>query len=113
MCREHLRDPKRWVSLLQATWIRPEDAHRYEGKVAGLKLATRMHANPRAVVSAYVQGRYDGNLLDLLEPGFGPVLAPRSLDNRSFPADWFEKTTACGRVCESCDYCERVLAAVS
>ena len=28
----------------------------------------------------------------------------------AFPADWFEKTSACAHECSECGYCEKVLA---
>jgi collagenase-like PrtC family protease len=101
-----------WPAVLQSTWIRPEDVPRYEGLVDGIKLATRMHANPRLVIQAYSSGRYRGNLLDLFEPGFGPAFAPFILDSTALPADWFEHTSSCSGACVECSYCANVLAEV-
>ena len=111
-CWSYYRDPRNWVRFLQNTWIRPEDLHHYEPQFPVIKLATRMHANPRRVLEAYVSQHYSGNLPDLLEPGHGPVFAPYIIDNRRFPADWFARTSACGQQCERCDYCAGVLAQV-
>jgi len=111
-CWNYLRDPEHWVSVLQNTWIRPEDLHHYDDLFPVVKLATRMHARPRMVVRAYVQRRFHGNLLDLFEPGFGPALAPHVIDNDLFPEDWFEKTSSCDRRCHKCGYCEGVLREV-
>ena len=33
---------------------------------------------------------------------------PNFVDNSAFPADWFERTSACARECAECGYCERV-----
>ena len=74
-----------------------------------MKLATRMHVLPKMVVDAYAKSEFRGNLLDLLEPGFGPALAPYVLDNDKFPADWFEQTSRCNKKCEQCHYCKSVL----
>lgn len=112
VCHRLVREAGRWPLVLQGTWIRPEDVHHYEGRVEGLKLATRMHDRPRLVVDAYARGRHRGNLLDLLEPGYAGALAPRIMDNERFPADWFERTSSCGRRCESCGYCEEVAVRV-
>jgi len=112
LCWSFYQDPAHWVYFLRGTWIRPEDVPHYEGLVSVMKLATRMHANPRRVVQAYVSGSFRGNLPDLLEPGHGPCFAPRAIDNARFPADWFERTTTCGRRCAECGYCEAVLAQV-
>lgn len=111
-CWNYLKDGNKWVSVFQNTWIRPEDVHNYEPYVSMMKLATRMHVLPRMVIDAYVKADFRGNLLDLLEPGFGPVLAPYVIDNGKFPADWFEKTSNCNKKCEQCNYCQSVLRQV-
>ncbi|MFW6154058.1 MAG: hypothetical protein ACOC95_02480 [Planctomycetota bacterium] len=109
VCRRLLADRANWPLILQATWIRPEDAHRYEGLIPVMKLATRMHAHPRLVLDAYARGRYRGNLLDLMEPGYGPLLAPYVIDATRLGDDWFDRTSTCGRRCEDCTYCRDVL----
>jgi collagenase-like PrtC family protease len=108
-CWRLLADRANWPFILQATWVRPEDLHHYEGLFGAVKLATRMHSSPRLVIGAYAARRHRGNLLDLLEPGFAPALAPYVLDNGKFPDDWFEHSTRCGRRCEQCGYCAQVL----
>ena len=109
LCWRHYRDREHWADLLRSTWVRPEDLHHYDELVDGVKLATRMHRNPRMVIHAYSQGRHGGNLADLLEPGFGSAMAPDLIDNTRFPAEWFTRTSTCGRTCESCRYCADVL----
>lgn len=109
-CWGFLRRRENWPAVLRATWIRPEDLHHYDGLFDAVKLATRMHQRPWAVIAAYARGRYEGNLLDLLEPGFGRALAPYVIDNSRFPPDWFERTSTCGGRCDECDYCRAVLA---
>jgi collagenase-like PrtC family protease len=112
LCWNYYADRSHWVSLLQNSWIRPEDLHHYEGWFSVGKLATRMHSNPRKVLHAYCERRYRGNLLDLFEPGHGPLIAPFILDNSRFPEDWFERTTECGKRCHQCRYCTEVLGQV-
>lgn len=111
-CWNYLKDGSNWVSVLQNTWIRPEDVCHYEPYVSMMKLATRMHTLPRMVIDAYAKAEFRGNLLDLLEPGFGPAFAPFVLDNDKFPEDWFEKTSSCNKKCEQCNYCKSVLGQV-
>lgn len=111
-CWRFLQDPANRVCVLQNTWVRPEDLHHYEGLFEVVKLATRMHARPRAVIDAYVNRRFRGNLLDLMEPGFGPAFAPSVIDNTRFPEDWFARTSTCDRRCHACDYCAQVLERV-
>jgi hypothetical protein len=109
VCWNLLADRAQWPAVLQNTWIRPEDLDHYEGLFGLVKLATRQHARPTAVIRAYVERRWRGNLLDLFEPGYGPAFAPYVLDNSRFPADWFATTSSCDRRCHTCDYCARVL----
>ena len=111
-CWNYYADRAHWVSLLQNTWVRPEDLHHYEGLFAVAKLATRMHARPRRVIEAYCRRRYRGNLLDLFEPSHAPLIAPYILDNTRFPDDWFEHSTTCDKRCEQCRYCASVLERV-
>lgn len=109
VCWRWLRDQDNWSAILQASWIRPEDLHHYDDLVPMVKLATRMHTRPRLVLHAYANRRYPGNLVDLLEPGFGPALAPAILANDRFPEDFFATVSSCDHRCTSCGYCERAL----
>lgn len=108
-CVRHLSRPENRHAFLQGSWVRPEDIHCYEGLISGIKLATRAHARPAHVVSAYVRGKFFGNLLDLCEPGYGHLFAPYAIDNTRMPKDFFEKVTACDKQCHRCDYCRSVL----
>ncbi len=112
LCWEFYQRRENWPVLLQGSWVRPEDVHHYEGLFPAMKLATRMHAHPRRVIKAYCREAFDGNLLDLLEPGHGPLLAPSVIDNSRFPDDWFERRAACDKKCHACDYCASVLETV-
>ena len=93
--------------FLQESWIRPQDISEYEPFFSEIKLATRMHSTPRRVVAAYTRGRFSGNMFDLTEPGYTRRFSRHILDATRFPDDWFEKTTACSRSCETCGYCRR------
>ena len=112
LCWTLYREAKNIPEFFKSTWVRPEDIHRYTGLVDVVKLATRQHANPDMVITAYERGRFEGNLPDLFEPGFSPAFYPHFIDNAAFPADWFERTGACSRECADCGYCEQVAAAV-
>ncbi len=100
------------ADILKSTWIRPEDVHHYEPYVDVFKLATRQHSHPRSVISAYVNEKWEGNLLELLEPGFSSAFSPYVFDNTKFPPDFFEKAGACLNGCHQCGYCESVLEQV-
>jgi len=112
VCWNYFQDRAHWVALLQNSWVRPEDLHRYEPLFSVAKLATRMHAHPRKVIQAYAEGQFKGNLLDLFEPGHAPLIAPCIIDNARFPADWFDRATSCDKRCDRCSYCEHVLGQV-
>jgi len=99
-------EKRHWV--LQNTWIRPEDLHHYESYFDTIKLATRLHHNPRMVINSYVNHKHYGSLLDLMEPSFSSVFAPDIVDNLKFPEDWFEQTSTCLRNCDTCTYCKEV-----
>jgi hypothetical protein len=110
ICWQYYADKKHWVAFLQNSWIRPEDIHHYDKWFSIAKLATRMHGNPRRVIQAYAERKFNGNLIDLLEPGHNPLFAPHVIDNSKFPAGWFKQTTSCNKICGHCDYCQNVLA---
>lgn len=94
--------------FLQESWIRPQDIVRYEPYFEEVKLATRMHSNPRRVIGAYVRGKFSGNMFDLTEPGYSRRFSNYIMDATRFPSDWFEKTSDCSRHCEQCGYCHKV-----
>ncbi len=108
-CVRHLSNPENRHAFLQGSWVRPEDIHHYDGLISGVKLATRTHAHPGLVVSAYTRGKFFGNLLDLCEPGYGKFFAPYIIDNTLMPKDFFEHTSNCKQQCHACDYCKRAL----
>ncbi len=109
LCWNLYKDPENFAEILKSTWIRPEDLSLYDGIADTVKLATRQHAHPRMVIGAYAEKNFQGNLLDLLEPGFSPAFAPRFIDNTAFPPDWGKHISECDSACESCDYCNQVL----
>ena len=112
VCWNLYRDRANWPAILEATWVRPEDLHRLEAYFDVIKLATRMHSNPRMVLEAYTARRWRGNLLDLLEPGFSPAFAPYVIDNDRFPPDWFDRAARCAADPTRCDACREVLEEV-
>lgn len=90
----------------------PEDLHNYENLFLTVKLATRMHDNPRKVIAAYTSGNYKGNLLDLMEPGYAPIFGNTIIDNKLFPEDWFTMTSHCSSNCDDYQYCKRIYQTV-
>ncbi len=111
LCWTMYENPENFPEILKATWVRPEDLHKYEPYVDFVKLATRQHSMMRLVLDAYMSRSFRGNLLDLLEPGFAPAFGRQGvlLDNSAFPSDWADKVSHCSRECTDCGYCEKVL----
>jgi hypothetical protein len=69
MCREYLQSPEHYKALIEDTnFVRPEDLWKYEPYFEAVKLATRVHRNPTMVLRSYLNSRYSGNILELLEP---------------------------------------------
>ena len=113
-CRQYLADPVHRAKIMQrSNWIRPEDLHHYEGIADGVKLATRISPNPTAILDAYLQQRYNGNTLELLEPNYAQSFYPTVLDNGSFPPDYFDIRHNCSGNCDACGYCEKLYPKVT
>ena len=98
-----------YEAFLRATWIRPEDLPLYEPFVDVVKLATRRHAFPEKIVTAYATRAYDGDLADLMDAR--PEL-PVAFGNRAFDATPLWPAV---RECQSandCTHCGRCAALV-
>jgi collagenase-like PrtC family protease len=108
-CERLLAKPENKAKLLQGMWIRPEDMRHVSYYFDSMRLATRTSKNLKNIVSAYCEGRWDGNLCDILESMHDHSAAFPVIHNNRFPKDWFKKTSTCGHRCESCHYCEKVL----
>lgn len=69
VCKKYLEDEKNYISLINDTnFIRPEDISLYEPYFKAVKLATRVHKTPHTVLKSYINQKYSGNILNLLEP---------------------------------------------
>lgn len=113
-CRVYLAKPENRAEWIRhTTWIRPEDVSLYEGLFDGLKLATRVHADPGRVIRAYVHGRSGGSLPGLLEPDHSALFYPNVLENALLPADFGKTVLYCDKNCGACGYCDRVQAAAT
>ena len=102
---------RQYEEILRASWIRPEDLHRYEPYVSVFKLSTREADRPDLILRAYTSGSFDGDLLLLLDPGFSFLVRPLVFDNKAFPKEWSEGTIAgqCAANCTHCGKCAEVL----
>lgn len=80
VCKEFLKNPANYEKLIERTnFVRPEDIHLYEDYFVAAKLATRVHNNPSIVLKSYINQKYSGDILRLLEPAHS--IYPYVLEN--------------------------------
>ena len=105
---------KQYEEILRASWIRPEDLHRYTPYVSVFKLSTREADRPDLILNAYTSGSFNGDLLLLLDPGFAFLVHPNVFDNKAFPEEWSKGEIAgkCASNCTHCGKCTEVLKLV-
>ncbi len=110
VCRDFLTDPEGFKLYLQRTnFIRPEDLGLYEGLTPAVKLATRVNKAPHRILRAYMQGKYRGSVMELLEPDHSGLIYPSIVDNGEIPKDFGRTVFECGKNCEACGKCVKAL----
>lgn len=100
------REPYR---ILASPFIRPEEVAHYKGMAQMVKVCGRTLgvAFLMRVVGAYVSGRYEGNLFDLLDASHW--MAERwKLPNGELPGDLLTRLSGCGQHCGACTTCEQI-----
>ena len=108
-CTRYLTSGNNKENILAKTnFIRPEDVHLYEDLCDGMKLATRTNFNPMAIVHAYFNGKFRGNLLDLTEPAHSALYPGQIIANKLIPDGYTEFRLNCNKICENCNYCKEV-----
>lgn len=112
LCWSIFRKPEHYEEFLRMNWVRPEDIAGYAPYFDVIKLATRAHSNPRSVIGAYSREKFDGNLLELTEPGFSRAFAPFIIDNSKFPKNWIQSAGRCAATCTHCGKCTEILKKV-
>ncbi len=97
--------------FFKSPFIRPEDQGQYEGVADAIKLCGRTlgPAFLMRAVKAYADGRYDGNLLDLLDT-LEWLVPTLYVDNAALPDDFYRQLTKCDRQCARCRFCKELLA---
>ena len=69
ICHEYLKKAENYPVLIHDTnFVRPEDIYKYEQYFDGIKLATRVNREPVRVLRSYIEAKYSGNILEILEP---------------------------------------------
>lgn len=110
VCWDYLAtDSGRGEWLSRTNFIRPEDMALYEGLVPAVKLATRVNASPERVIRAYVDGKYRGSVMDLLEPNHSGAFYPDIVDNGEIPDTFAAYVLYCDKRCEACGKCRRIM----
>ena len=109
VCWDFLAHPQNAAHWLERTnFIRPEDVALYEGLVPAVKLATRVNACPERVIRSYVEGKYIGSVMELLEPNHSGALYPQYVDNTRIDAGFAAHVLDCDKNCQHCNYCQTV-----
>ena len=110
VCWDFLSDRKNAAEWLARTnFIRPEDLSLYEGIVDAVKLATRVNSAPSRVLNAYLDARYRGSVMELLEPNHSGIFYPEYVENSRFREDFAAHVMNCNKQCESCSFCSEVM----
>lgn len=111
MCSGFVKDPEHQKRLLRhLNSVRPEEMGLFEPYVVAAKLATRVSPRPESIVRAYMEGKYYGNFLELLEPSHAGAFLPAVVDNTRLPKDFCQHVAFCNKDCENCNYCVEALA---
>lgn len=106
-CIDELRhNPHR---LFGSPFIRPEDAAGYADHADILKICGRTLGPSflKRAITAYLQGEYGGNLLDLTD-AMAWLADGVHVDNTQIPDDFAAVVGDCGKVCNECDFCREM-----
>ena len=106
-CMRQFQDSPQVV--FKSPFIRPEDMKHYRGKVDFVKICGRTLGYDflEKTVSAYIEGRYEGNLLDLMD-SLDWMADSFHISNAELPEDYYTTVTSCHRVCADCNYCTKL-----
>lgn len=97
--------------FFSSPFIRPEDLKKYDGITNIFKLSTRNFETERIrkVVEAYINQKYSGNLVDLLNTSYIERIF-EYIDNDTLNnVKFFEKITSCDDNCDKCGFCKALL----
>ncbi|MDR3568041.1 MAG: hypothetical protein P4L43_08450 [Syntrophobacteraceae bacterium] len=96
--------------LFKSPFIRPEDVDAYKPYVDVLKLCGRTLGVSflQRVVEAYLNRKYSGNLLDLLDAMAGTAQWLH-VSNELLPGDLLKQLLSCSRQCSRCSFCKELI----
>jgi collagenase-like PrtC family protease len=100
--------------ILQSPFIRPEDMDLYLYHVDTIKLCGRTLGSGflQQAIAAYMDRRYDGNLLDLLD-AMQWLTPSLYIDNASLSFDFANMLSICKNKCDSCGFCRELFVSIS
>ena len=109
--RRLLSDPG---SMLASPFIRPEDVKKYEPYVDGIKLCGRNRGTRflKQTITAYLDGEYRGNLLDLMD-AMGDLSDQVDIPNSKLPNDFAKRVTTCTKECRTCGWCATMMEKIA
>jgi hypothetical protein len=101
---------KRPELIFQSPFIRPEDVDRYDGLIAFVKLGGRTlgPAFLQTAVRAYLERRWSGNLLALMDT-LEALADHLHVAGDQLPEDFFRRLTTCPAHCDECGYCHELV----
>lgn len=98
--------------ILKSPFIRPEDIKNYKIDIIKLCGKIRPFSYLDLTFNAYKSGKYNNNLLDLLD-SLSIFNEKFYIFNDQIPKDFFENTSNCNKNCNSCVYCRTVFDKVT
>jgi collagenase-like PrtC family protease len=95
--------------IFQSPFIRPEDVDRLDPAISFVKLGGRTLGTAflQRTIDAYIQRRYHGNLLDLMDT-LEALASVIHVAAEALPDDFHDRMCACPDDCRACDYCRRL-----
>lgn len=115
LCKTHFAKPGSEEDFLRETWLRPEDMPEYEPFVDVVKLATRRHPDPAAIVDAYAGYRFAGDTAALMDARhvFPRIFRNEAFDSRKAKPLWDEvRRCPSANDCAHCGKCAALLKEV-
>jgi len=110
VCWDFLSKDNNFDKWLQRTnFIRPEDMWLYEDIIPAVKLATRVNSSPSRVLDAYLNKKYRGSVMELLEPNHSGIFYPKYIENANLDSDFASTVLNCDKDCENCNFCAEVM----
>ena len=101
--RQMQRNPQ---VVFKSLFIRPEDLKHYSSPIDFIKICGRTLGREflEKPVTEYIEGRYEGNLLDLMDL-LDWMAESFHIANAQLPDNYFATASGCHRLFGNCSYC--------